>query len=228
MQRKWSAGCAVFFFYVTSVFAAPPQVTAKLDVAQPTGIPGATLTPGAYTIRVVDHLSDRYILRVDGPGSESRQSFLGIPTSTLKGGPGKIVWSQGTQKQTYLKGWNFAGTAGVLEFVYPKDEAVAIAKANGAHVAAIDPESEGRTSNGLSKQDMQMVTLWLLSPTRVGPGDASGGIKAERYAQVAKVTQRPVVAALPHTASNLALVELAGTLAFAAAAGLRLGRRKSA
>ena len=68
-----------------------------------------------------------------------------------------------------------------------------------------------------------MVTLWLLSPTHVGPNDASGGIKAERYQQVASLApHKPVVSRLPHTASYLPLVMLAGLLSLAAAAGLRL------
>ena len=74
-------------------------------------------------------------------------------------------------------GWLFPGEAAVLEFVYPKGDAVAIAKSNNAKVPAIDPVSEGRPEElkGLSKTDLELVTLWLLSSTQVGPGDSAAG-----------------------------------------------------
>ncbi len=223
MLKKLFPCCLALVFGALTLHAAEPE--AKLKVNAPTAVPGSTLEPGSYTLSVVDHLSDRYILRVVGGSGAERPTFLGIPNPSLKASAGEIKWGSGPDGTTYLKGWNFGGAAGTLEFVYPKDEAVALAKANNASVAAIDPASEGRVSNnGLSKEDMQMVTLWLLSPTHVGPNNTSGGIKAERYQQVASVTpHKPVVSRLPHTASYLPLVMLAGLLSLAAAAGLRLG-----
>ena len=228
MLKKIIPSCLALLLGAASMQAAEPS--AKLQVSEPTSVPGSTLSPGTYTLRVVDHLSDRYVLRVEGGSEANRPSFLGIPNPALKGASGEIKWAKSPSGGVYLKGWNFGGAAGSLEFVYPKDDAVSLAKANGTRVAAIDPASEGRaaTPSGLSKEDMQMVTLWLLSPTRVGPGDASGGIKAERYAQVASVTPpavpTPAVrkpASLPHTASNLPLVGLIGLLSLVTAAGLR-------
>jgi hypothetical protein len=105
----------------------------------------------------------------------------------------------------YLRGWYFAGAPSVLEFVYPKSEAVAIAKGNQATVPPIDPASEGRpvSIKGLSKDDLEVVTLWLLSPTKVGPGDTSGGIQAAKYTKVASVERKPVISRLPQTGSDL-------------------------
>ena len=223
MLKKLFPCCLALVFGALTLHAAEPE--AKLKVSGPTAVPGSTLQPGTYTLRVVDHLSDRYILRVVGGAGSDRPTFLGIPNPALKASAGEIKWGAGPEGTTYLKGWNFGGTAGTLEFVYPKDDAVALAKANNTSVAAIDPASEGRVSNnGLSKEDMQMVTLWLLSPTHVGPNDTSGGIKAERYQQqVASIApHKPVVSRLPHTASYLPLVMLAGLLSFLTAAGLRL------
>ena len=74
----------------------------------------------------------------------------------------------------------------MVEFVYPKAEAVAIAKSNQSKVPAIDPASEGKVADkSLSKDDMEVVTLWLLSSTTVGPNDTTPAIKAEKYQQVA-------------------------------------------
>jgi hypothetical protein len=74
---------------------------------------------------------------------------------------------------------------------------------------------------------MQLLTLWLLSLEQVGPsgaGDTASpkpSIKAERYSQVASV-QKPVIKALPHTASRVPLVWLLGFCSLLAAALLRL------
>jgi hypothetical protein len=120
----------------------------------------------------------------------------------------------------------FPGVPEVLEFVYPKEEAVAIAKSNQAKVPAVDPASEGRplTIKGLSKSDLELVTLWLLSATHVGPEDSSGGIQAERYRQVASVSHRPAIARLPQTASNLPLIGLLGFCSLLLAISFRIFR----
>ena len=221
MLRKIVPCWLALVLSVLTVHAAAPEAVSKLKVDQPTSIPGSTLQPGTYTLKIIDHLSDRYILRIDGESGPVGPTFLGIPNAALKGAGG-IKWGKSPNGDAYLKGWNFGTNPGALEFVYPKDDAVALAKANDTRVAAIDPASEGRvTNNGLSKEDMQMVTLWLLSPTHVGPGDTSGGIKAERYSQVASV-HKPVIAKLPHTASYLPVFGLLGMLSLFGAAGLKL------
>jgi len=91
-------------------------------------------------------------------------------------------------------------------------------------VPAVDPASEGKVADStLSQDDMQLLTLWLLSLEQVGPSDAANakpGIKAERYTQVASV-QKPVIKALPHTASRVPLVWLVGFCSLIAAIMLR-------
>ncbi len=209
----------------TSALAADQaHPAANFNVSDMTAIPGKTLPPGAYSIHVVDHLKDRYIVRVEGPANASTL-FIGIPNKSLPhASQGKIAWKTPTEGATYLRGWNFPALPAPLEFAYPKADAVAVAKANNAQVPAIDPESEGMVSKAsLSKDEMQIVTLWLLSPTRVGPG-APAGIQAARYQQVASAAHKPVVARLPHTASPLPLFWLLGTLSLAGAFGLRMTR----
>jgi hypothetical protein len=53
---------------------------------------------------------------------------------------------------------------------------------NSSKVPAIDPASEGKVeAKNLTKDDMEIVTLWMLSSTRVGPSDSVPEIKAELY-----------------------------------------------
>jgi hypothetical protein len=229
-------------------------LVSNFSVSSPTQIPGEKLQPGDYSITVVDHLSDRIVLRIDGPEGKVHDTFLGVPNASLRSGgsPGPISWNAGSDHDGALRGFVFPG-GGAVEFVYPKDEAVAIAKKNSGKVLAIDPASEGLAvrDKTLSQEDMAMVTLWTLTPTTVGPNDAAQpAIQAARYLppqpaqpaqevaqnepppplpapvqHAANVTRKPVVAKLPHTASNLPFIFVAGLFSLFSAALLSLGRR---
>ena len=181
--------CAMCVFGATAAFAADPTgATANFTVTQQTRVPGDVLKPGDYTIRVVDHLSDRLIVRVDSVNGKTHSTFLGLQDASVNkpSAPGVVTWENASQKTTYLKGFLFPNMNSVVEFVYPKADAVAIAKSNQSKVPAIDPASEGKVADkSLSKDDMEVVTLWLLSATTVGPNDAAPAIKAEKYQQVA-------------------------------------------
>ena len=181
--------CAALVAGASTGFAVDPTgATATFTVTQQTKVPGETLKPGEYTIRIVDHLSDRLIVRVDSANGKTHSTFLGLqePSINRPATPGVIPWENASQKSTYMKGFLFPNTNSVVEFVYPKAEAVAIAKSNQSKVPAIDPASEGKVADkSLSRDDMEVVTLWLLSSTTVGPSDSVPAIKAEKYQQVA-------------------------------------------
>ncbi len=237
------------FLYVTALVAgsagnaawgapADSDLKAKFNVSQETEVPGLKLPPGAYSIRVLDHLSDRVIVRIDDASTGKHSTFIGLPSKNpARSGSGIINYASGPDGGAAARGFTFAGGT-TVEFVYPKAEAVSLAKLNGTKVTAIDPASEGRVAkqdNELSKDDMEVVTLWTLSSTKVGPDDAAPAIKAERYqqpapaasAQVAvnhKPAVKPVIAKLPHTAGYLPLIVILTAFSLLGAAVLRFGR----
>ena len=181
-------------------FAAPrldePVVSAspeQFQVAQKTEVPNTTLQPGSYSIRIVDHLRDRVILQVSGKSNHVEATFIAIPASTMANAPaGPILYGASPKGKSALKGFAFPGGL-ALEFVYPKNDAVSIAKANGTRVMAIDPASEGRVpSPKLSQNDMQMITLWMLEPSRVGPNDPTPTIAAAKYQAPPEKASEPV------------------------------------
>ncbi|HLI78104.1 MAG TPA: hypothetical protein VKV02_14255 [Acidobacteriaceae bacterium] len=162
---------------------AVPSEPEQFQVAQKTEVPNTTLSPGSYTIRILDHLRDRVILQVSDKTNRVESTFLAIPASTMANAPvGPIRYSTGPKGKAALKGFAFPGGVAV-EFVYPKNDAVSIAQANSTRVMAIDPASEGRVAAPkLNQNDMQMITLWMLEPSRVGANDAkSAGITAAKY-----------------------------------------------
>jgi hypothetical protein len=204
----------------------PAKEAADFTLSNPSNIPGVKLQPGSYTIHVVNHLSDRVILKVDAAkGGDLHSTFIGVQNGTIKkpARSGPVTWENPADGASYLKGWYFAGAPTVIEFVYPKAEAVAIATSNPEKVPAVDPASEGKVSdNTLSQDDMQLLTLWVLSLQQVGPGVSSPSIKAERYQLTASVNQKPVIKALPHTASLMPWMWLLSVCFLMAAGSLRL------
>lgn len=249
--------------------AAPTGISLAKEVFsvdESTAVPGATLKAGTYVIRMIAHFSDRSIIRVESESGKVLSTFLAIP-SPRPDDPslaGVIEWTGGSGKYKALRGFNFPDSYSV-EFVYPKAEAVKIAVAHSSQVEAIDPASDNLPTKQkkLMNDDLRMLTLWTLSPTKV---DGKQAIAAEKYKApdtlaeppvvvarneppadlpvagvsqpapaaspmaeserpVAKpVARRPSVTALPHTASELPSVLLAGLLSLAGIAGFRLRR----
>ncbi len=246
-------------------------LTERFTVDGNTAVPGTVLKNGTYVIRVVDHMSDRSILRIEDEKGKALSTFLGVPNASIGGGQGPVVWGGGSEHDRALRGFNFPGSFSV-EFVYPKAEAVKIALSHSSQVNAIDPESDNLPSKekNLTNDDMRMVTLWTLSPTKVD--GKTPAIAAEKYkpavqpvsapplvarneppaplppratpspsaastrpstsaapAPVAPAARKPVArralaTALPHTASELPAVLLAGVVALFGLFSLRLRR----
>ena len=183
-------------------FSSDPE---GFQVKEKTEIPNITLQPGNYSIRIVDHLRDRVILQVSGKSTHSETTFLAIPAATMANAPvGPIAYSTGPKGKAAMKGFAFPGGLAV-EFVYPKNDAVSIAQANDTRVMAIDPASEGRVAAPKLKQnDMEMITLWMLEPARVGPADKKPtGIAATKY-QAPQTVSAPVETAQAQPSPNYA------------------------
>ncbi len=237
--------------------------SAPLQLSQKTEAPGVSLAPGSYTVRIADHLNDRMIVQLQKSGSGNVATLLAYPNPALaSSGSGPVLFASGLNNKPTLRGFAFSGGP-AIEFVYPKKDAVTLAKANDVKVMAVDPASEGRPKlPQLTQSDMNEVTLWMLTPTAVQPGTGPG-IQAARYqpptsagavsgtTEVAAAPQpyhdaspaapaqpapvqvassprphiRPAVKQLPHTASNLPLVALAGLLSLGLAGGLGAARR---
>jgi hypothetical protein len=172
--------------------------TATFSLEHKTDVPGKTLNPGKYAIIVVDQFSDRMVVRVQSETGKDHAIFLGVPDPAIgaasAGGP--VEWKKGPTGAPALRGFAFSPGSGV-EFVYPKAEAAQIATKNSAQVVAVDPESESLPPvRNMSKDDMQMVSLWTLSLTSVGTAkDKTPAIAAQKYQGETIGAARPALAA---------------------------------
>jgi LPXTG-motif cell wall-anchored protein len=192
---------------------SPDNPTAQFNLSQQTMVPGVTLQPGSYSIHVLDHLKDRFIVRIDKDGGEAQTTFIGVPANRAlsQATGGAVSWTTAPDGKAALRGFVFAKGGLSLEFVYPKEDAVALAKLNGSQVPAVDPASEGHAPeiSGLNKEEMELITLWMLTPTHVG--SAAGDhvqIKADKLTQMASA--KPPIATLPHTGSLMPVIFLIG------------------
>jgi LPXTG-motif cell wall-anchored protein len=235
---KWKSLLLISALTTSACFTGSISVLAAehgsyaFTVSQPTMVPGLALKPGGYSIHILDHLQDRFVLRIEGPGGSPHTLLIGVPSSavTRSGGPGPVNWDAAPDNKAAMRGFVFPGDNGAVQFVYPKDDAVALAKLNHEKILAVDPASEGRSPHlsDLTNDEIQMVTLWTLTPTAVGPEPgAEVKIAAAKYQsdnqQVASAAQpaQPTpptpamkkMKTLPHTASNLPLISLIGLLA---------------
>ncbi len=174
----------------TSVVASQ---TGSLQITQKTEAPGLSLSPGSYTMRVADHLNDRIIIQLQRKGA-ILATLLAYPANNLSAstGSGPIIFNAGLKSKPTLRGYAFPGGL-TVEFVYPKKDAVALAKDNNVRVMAVDPGSEGRPKlPQLTQTDLNEVTLWMLTPTPVQPGETGPGIQAARYQAPAPASAPPI------------------------------------
>ncbi len=190
--------------------------TATLTIDKATEVPGNVLKPGVYTIGIVDSLQDRMVVHIDGDSGKTHLLLLAVPKPAVGvSGTHPVEWNAGGSGKHALRGYNFGDQ--FAEFVYPKKEAVALANSNATGVVAIDPASEGRPElNKLTSQDREMVSLWMLSPVQVGPGQK--GISAQHYAGTAPVqaTNQPSVSTPASTTSSVASTRTVSPVASAA------------
>ena len=168
-----------------------------LTLEEKTVIPGKTLDPGSYSIRIFDQFSDRFILQVDDSKGATLSTFIGLyssefDTSLGRSQRGPIFWSSAPKGAKAMRAFAFRN-GNTLDFAYPKAQAVTLAKLNTSSVPAIDPESEGRKPDPkLSLEDRQVVTLWELKATHVGPKNETPAIEAKRYTAPIQPSAAPV------------------------------------
>ena len=176
---------ALLVSHATFVYGAEQADSLKSAIFRldsETQIPEAILKPGVYSIRIADHLSDRMVIEIKDEQGMNTETFLGIPAKNVSNSSvkGPII-ANGSKSSSALRGFSFS-KSNVIEFIYPKEDAVALATLDGSPVLAMDPVSDGMVATaGLSTADMKIVTLWMLTPTSVGLDQLKPGIKATRY-----------------------------------------------
>ncbi|MDQ2775565.1 MAG: LPXTG cell wall anchor domain-containing protein [Acidobacteriota bacterium] len=181
-------------------------------------IPDGSLAPGTYKFALEDRLDDRAIIRITAKNSDTHYILLAVPNKRLQQATlnGLITYKPGDSGQNALRAWECPNCDAPLEFVYPKLQAVKLTGDFGTPVLAIDPTYDKLPAN-LSRDDMKVVTLWLVSPKRIVEGKGEGvGVDAAKLSVARPQAPNVQLAAnrkrLPKTASNFYELGFGGVL----------------
>jgi hypothetical protein len=190
----------------------------------PVEIPGQDLSAGTYVFKLADSSSDRNIVQVFSKDEGHLYgTFLSIPDLRLRpaGKPIITFEERASGSPEAVRAWFYPGENYGHQFVYPKEKAVALAKANNTPVPSMPAELATNTTMPASTLNephvmaMKQAQLKAQKPT-------------EEEVEIAEVFAAPVQSPeaqpteLPHTASPLPLIGLAGLLSIGMALGVRV------
>jgi hypothetical protein len=115
-----------------------------LTFSGPVQLPGVTLSAGTYTFRLADPEGDRHVIQVlNRQNGKLITTLMTIPNMALDARKDAYVMfeERPAGSPSAMKAWFYPGNSVGEEFIYPKKQAVAIAKANHKPVLATDAES---------------------------------------------------------------------------------------
>lgn len=197
----------------------------------PVQIPGHTLPAGTYMFKLADSPSNRHIVQVfNKDGSKLYATILAIPDQRLDPADKPVVMFKETPAGTpsAVRAWFYPGNTIGDEFVYPKEQAMRIAKATHEPVLSITDESNMKSAE-VTRIDESGAATTTTSTAPAGTSGSSAPRMTEQTTRAATATAAPSSKAasssrtrrLPRTASPLTLYELMSGLAFAGAFGIR-------
>ncbi len=179
----------------------------KITFSAPVAVPGKVLTAGTYTFTILDSFANRNIVQIwNEDKTELITTVLAIPNYRLEPTDKTVIAfrERPADRPQAVKAWFYPGHAFGIEFVYPKEEAVQLAKAENEPVPA---ELELPTPS-----TMKTVPLIAVTPQGQEESVAEAFPPAE---------QKEVAKELPRTASQLPLIGLLGIMFVLFGFGLR-------
>jgi hypothetical protein len=252
-MKRAIMSCLAIVGLAVMLQADPWNKKTELTVNETIEVPGATLTPGKYVVKLMDSQSNRHIVQFFNEREDKVLStVLAIPNERMKP-TDKTEFSfyeAPAGEARSLRAWFYPGTTIGHEFAYPKQKAMALARASGQDVPSFDgndPKSGQVTTVSPSEARAEGEADPPVAPTRTQPA-----VRAERQeprsdpttlAQAPPPQERPTPreeaerpsplsnqqpaagqvepSELPATASPAPLLGLIGLLSLGGAIGLR-------
>ena len=208
-----------------------------LTVKESIQLPDHTvLAPGSYTFKLLDSTADRHIVQVfDKDGMHLITTVLAIPNYRLQptGDSQFTFWEMPAGQPPAMRAWFYPGDNFGQEFVYPKNLSTQIAATAKADVPTTAAQSadEYRTAP-ITATNQSGASSSLNSNTYRAPAPrpAPPPAPVEQPREVAAAAPPPVQPPaeapvdLPHTASSVPLIGLAGLVSMLGFFALR-GKR---
>ena len=232
---------------VTHVRADEIDKKTRITVNEPIMIPGKTLAPGKYVIKLMRSATNRNIVQIFNDDENQLQATILAINNYRVTPTDKTVlqyWETPTGNPPALRAWFAPGDNSGQEFAYPKNVAQRIARENNnAKVPFYNPTGNGEPSvNDLSTIEVndaqgaadtatEPVPVPVAIPPSAPPVKAPETIlaQAERpsttlFAQNTPPANNPT-GQLPQTAGSLGWVLLIGMVTLLLATTIRLTRR---
>ncbi len=166
------------------------NVSERIHIQHQIEIPGAKSTPkGFYQISVVFVDEDRTILRFENTSTSLHELWLAVENRHLASTDHSPVIF--FPHSNILRAWIDKFTKVPLELAYPMPQAVEIVTRTRIPVLAIDLPAQ------LSSDDMKLITLLTVSPSRLDLKSAAKNGLSERLKTFAKELENSVSAKIP-------------------------------
>jgi hypothetical protein len=192
----------------------------------PVEIPGQILPAGTYVFKLANSDSNRNIVQVfNQQENQVFGTFLAIPDYRLQAANKSIIRfeERAAGQPQAVKAWFYPGHKHGHEFVYPKTEALALAKANNTRVPSMPAELAQQTTMPRVTLTGPVVLALNMAPLKAE--EPTGG--EVEVAEAFGTPDSPAASAvlpdkLPETASSLPFIGLIGLLSLGTAITLRL------
>jgi hypothetical protein len=197
----------------------------------PIEIPGRVLPAGTYVFKLADSSSDRNIVQVFSQDEKNLYgTFLSIPDQRLRPAGKSIITfdERAAGSPEAVRAWFYPGDDLGHQFVYPKDRAASLAKANNTPVASMPTElAVNTTKPAVTVKEPHVMAMRLACLKAQMPTQEELEI-AEVFATDSLAADPPSLPAeLPKTSSPLSLIGLVGLSSLTVALGLRFAAAKA-
>jgi hypothetical protein len=199
-----------------------------LTFSNPVELPGQILPAGTYVFKVANSQSNRHIVQVfNKDENHVFGTFLAIPSHRRVPSEKTIIRfeERAAGSPQAIKAWFYPHRTYGHEFVYPKTEALALAKANNTPVPAMPAELPPDTTKPAATVRTTQFMALLMVPLRIEKPTGEEVQLAQAAAPSAPPAELPQE--LPATASSMPLLGLMGLLSIGTAAALRLAAAKA-
>ncbi len=157
MRLMRSLGCAAALTALVALTAPAAHADegnklTYLTFSGPVQIPGATLAAGTYMFKLADSQANRHIVQVfDKDGGKLYATLLAIPDKRMDPPDKNIVLfgERPAGSPQAIKAWWYPGDSYGDEFVYPRSQALKIAK--DVHKPVLSMEDEGSSDRAKMK-----------------------------------------------------------------------------
>ena len=218
-----------------------------LTFSGPVQIPGATLPAGSYVFKLADIPGNRHVVQVfDKDEKKIYTTMLAVPNQRLEPSDKPIVLfsERASGSPQAVKVWYYPGETIGNEFVYPKSQAMKIAKESHTRVLAMNNDNKTMNTvgeipvemksaavgyfdeNGNWQSDADHPVVTSTAPTARAETTTAPAPMMAKTQSAGTTGSRPARKHLPRTSSSLALFELISGLSLAGGFAVRQLRQR--